>query len=75
MKIIAVQPNLVEQVHEAILQEISSGKLAPGTRIIQEQIAAELGGLQTTHTASAFVAEKPRPFARCARARLDRGAT
>ncbi len=43
MKIIAVQPNLVEQVHEAILQEISSGKLAPGTRIIQEQIAAELG--------------------------------
>ena len=43
MKIIAVQPTLVEQVHEAILQEISSGKLAPGTRIIQEHIAAELG--------------------------------
>ena len=43
MKIIAVQPNLVEQVHEAILQEISSGKLAPGSRIIQEQIATELG--------------------------------
>ena len=43
MKILAVQPNLVEQVHEAILQEISSGKLSPGTRIIQEQIAAELG--------------------------------
>ena len=39
----SVQPNLVEQVHEAILLEISSGKLAPGTRIIQEQIAAELG--------------------------------
>lgn len=43
MKIIAVQPNLVEQVHEAILVEISSGKLTPGTRIIQEQIATELG--------------------------------
>ena len=43
MKILSVQPNLVEQVHEAILLEISSGKLAPGTRIIQEQIATELG--------------------------------
>ncbi len=43
MKILSVQPNLVEQVHEAILKEISSGKLAPGTRIIQEQIATELG--------------------------------
>ena len=43
MKILTVQPNLVEQVHEAILQEISTGKLSPGTRIIQEQIATELG--------------------------------
>ena len=43
MKILSVQPNLVEQVHEAILLEISSGKLAPGSRIIQEQIASELG--------------------------------
>ena len=43
VKILSVQPNLVEQVHEAILLEISSGKLAPGTRIIQEQIATELG--------------------------------
>ena len=43
MKILSVQPNLVEQVHEAILLEISSGKLTPGTRIIQEQIATELG--------------------------------
>jgi DNA-binding GntR family transcriptional regulator len=43
VKILSVQPNLVEQVHEAILLEISSGKLAPGSRIIQEQIAAELG--------------------------------
>ena len=43
MKILSVQPNLVEQVHEAILLEISAGKLTPGTRIIQEQIASELG--------------------------------
>ena len=43
MKMLSVQPNLVEQVHEAILLEIASGKLNPGTRIIQEQIAAELG--------------------------------
>ena len=43
VKILSVQPNLVEQVHEAILLEISSGKLAPGSRIIQEQIATELG--------------------------------
>lgn len=43
MKILSVQPNLVEQVHEAILIEIATGKLTPGTRIIQEQIASELG--------------------------------
>jgi DNA-binding GntR family transcriptional regulator len=43
VKILSVQPNLVDQVHEAILLEISSGKLTPGTRIIQEQIATELG--------------------------------
>lgn len=43
MKILPVQPTLVEQVHAAILQEISDGKLAPGTRIIQEQLAQTLG--------------------------------
>lgn len=43
MKTIVVQPNLVEQVHRALLDEISSGKLAPGERIIQEQIAQALG--------------------------------
>jgi len=43
VKILSAQPNLVEQVHEAILLEISSGKLIPGTRIIQEQIATDLG--------------------------------
>lgn len=43
MKVLATQPKLVEQVHEAIISEISSGKLKPGERIIQEQIAQVLG--------------------------------
>lgn len=43
MKILELQPNLVEQVHDAILSEIAAGKLLPGARIIQEQLAHELG--------------------------------
>ena len=43
MKVLATQPKLVEQVHEAIVSEISAGKLKPGERIIQEQIAQLLG--------------------------------
>jgi DNA-binding GntR family transcriptional regulator len=43
MKTLETQPKLVEQVLKAILKEISGGKLRPGTRIIQEQIAKELG--------------------------------
>ena len=43
MKVLTAQPKLVEQVHEAILSEIAAGKLAPGERIIQEQIAHGLG--------------------------------
>jgi DNA-binding GntR family transcriptional regulator len=43
MKTLSVQPNLVEQVHGALLDDIASGKLAPGDRIIQEQIAQALG--------------------------------
>ena len=43
MKELAVQPKLVEQVLEAILNEITEGKFGPGERIIQEQIAQELG--------------------------------
>lgn len=43
MRILETQPKLVEQVHKAILEEISSGKLRPGSRIIQEQIAKEFG--------------------------------
>jgi len=43
MKALALAPNLVEQVRDAILEEIASGTLAPGERIIQEQIAQALG--------------------------------
>lgn len=43
MKALTTQPNLVEQVRDAILDEISSGQLGPGERIIQEQIAQALG--------------------------------
>jgi DNA-binding GntR family transcriptional regulator len=43
MKVLAVQPNLVEQVQEAILTDITEGRLAAGERIIQEQLAQVLG--------------------------------
>lgn len=43
MKALSTQPNLVEQVHDAILAEIASGALPAGERIIQEQIAQTLG--------------------------------
>lgn len=43
MKALQTQPTLVEQVHKAILGEISGGRMRPGTRVIQEQIAQELG--------------------------------
>ena len=43
MKMLSIQPNLAEQVLEAILVDIATGKLTPGTRIIQEQLATGLG--------------------------------
>ena len=43
MKILEPQPKLAERVHKAILTEISTGTLPPGTRVIQEQIAEDLG--------------------------------
>lgn len=43
MKLLETQLSLVEQVHQAILSEIAGGRMLPGTRIIQEQIAQELG--------------------------------
>lgn len=43
MKVLKPAPTLVEQVHKAILSDIAAGKLPAGGRIIQEQIAQELG--------------------------------
>jgi DNA-binding GntR family transcriptional regulator len=43
VKVLASAPNLVEQVRDAILGEIAAGRLGPGERIIQEQIAHALG--------------------------------
>lgn len=43
MKPLTAQPNLVDQVRDAILQEIASGVLAPGERVVQERIAESLG--------------------------------
>ena len=43
MKALSIQPNLVDQVKDALLEEITSGRLSPGERIIQEQIALALG--------------------------------
>jgi DNA-binding GntR family transcriptional regulator len=43
MKAIETTPKLVEQVYKVLLGEISGGTLQPGARIIQEQLAKELG--------------------------------
>lgn len=43
MKELTLHPKRVEQVYEAILNEITDGRLLPGERVIQEHIAQELG--------------------------------
>lgn len=43
MKLLQAAPSLVEQVHRSILSSIASGQLRPGERIIQEQLAQQLG--------------------------------
>lgn len=43
MKPLAAAPNLALQVREALLDEIAGGQLAPGERVIQEQVAQALG--------------------------------
>ena len=43
MKVLSVRQNLVEQVQGAILAGITSGKLAPGVHLVQEQLAQALG--------------------------------
>ena len=43
MKTLSLQPNLAQQVRDAILAEITAGRLAPGSRLVQEQVAQQLG--------------------------------
>lgn len=43
MKALQAAPSLVEQVHQSILADIAGGHLRPGERIIQEQLAQQLG--------------------------------
>lgn len=43
MKALDAGPNLVEQVTQSMLDEITAGRLAPGDRVIQEQVAQALG--------------------------------
>ncbi len=43
MRRLQPQPSLVDQVYEAILSEVSSGKFGRDARLIQEEIAAKLG--------------------------------
>ena len=42
MKPLSTVPNLVDQVYERVLDEICTGRLAPGTQIVQEQVAEQL---------------------------------
>ena len=43
MKLIAPQPALATQVHDAVLEAICSGALAPGERVTQEDLATRFG--------------------------------
>lgn len=43
MRALPTQPTLVDQVYDAILSEISAGKLAADGRVIQEELAESLG--------------------------------
>jgi DNA-binding GntR family transcriptional regulator len=43
MRALPTQPTLVDQVYEAILSELSAGKLGPDHRLIQEELAESLG--------------------------------
>jgi len=43
MQRLETPPSLADRTHAMILDEICEGRLAPGTHLIQEQIAAELG--------------------------------
>ncbi len=41
--VLQTAPSLTEQVYDAIVDEISDGRLAPGMHLVQEQLARRLG--------------------------------
>jgi DNA-binding GntR family transcriptional regulator len=43
MKTMAVAPTLAEQVRDAVLDEITAGRWPSGSRVVQEQLAQQLG--------------------------------
>lgn len=43
MKLLPTQPGLTQQVYDAIVDEICSGALRPGSHLVQEQLAAQFG--------------------------------
>lgn len=43
MRALVPTPNLVEQVYDSILQEITQGRLGPDSRLVQESLAETLG--------------------------------
>ena len=43
MKPISAQPNRAELTYQALLDEICDGSLSPGTHLVQEEVAAQLG--------------------------------
>lgn len=43
MKPLSIQPGLTDRVYQLLLDEICGGALAPGTHLVQEQLAAALG--------------------------------
>jgi DNA-binding GntR family transcriptional regulator len=42
MQRLTVQPQLVDRAYGAILDEICTGRLAPGQRVVQDELAERL---------------------------------
>ena len=43
MQQLSAVPNLIDQVHESLVDAIAAGELKPGQRIRQEDLATRLG--------------------------------
>lgn len=43
MRVLSPQPNLVDQVYDAILEEVTAGRYSADKRLIQEELAESLG--------------------------------